>query len=247
MSRERDIEHFYGLMRTLRERLGGFLYLRECTGRQNWPERGVYFFFDEREARKGGTHEPRVVRVGTHGLKSGSSTSLWQRLSQHAGSKKTGRGNHRGSIFRLLVGEALRERDRAAEPKPWGIGSGPGEAARELGMPIAEVRPGERPLEIAASRYIGDLPFLAIAVEDAAGPASGRGIVERNSIALLSNYKKAPIDPATENWLGRHSGRDRVRESGLWNNNHVEDDYDRSFLGLLERTIEETRRIRQAA
>ena len=70
----------------------------------DWPKRGVYFFFKPGETRRDGT--PRVVRVGTHALKTGSGTSLWDRLSKHRGNlagRSPGAGNHRGSIFRLHV------------------------------------------------------------------------------------------------------------------------------------------------
>ena len=77
----------------------------------DWPPRGVYFFHESGEARSGTGGGPRVVRVGTHGLKSGSGSTLWDRLSQHRGSSRSGRGNHRGSIFRLIVGIALAKRN----------------------------------------------------------------------------------------------------------------------------------------
>jgi hypothetical protein len=77
----------------------------------DWPKRGVYFFRELGENRSDTGEGPRIVRVGTHALKSGSQTKLWTRLSQHKGQPSTGRGNHRGSIFRLIVGTALIKRD----------------------------------------------------------------------------------------------------------------------------------------
>jgi hypothetical protein len=59
-------------------------------------------------------------------------------------------------------------------------------------------------------------------------------MIERNAIALLSNYGKAVIDPPSPDWLGRHCDRERVRISGLWNNNHVDEAYDPGFLDLME-------------
>jgi len=85
------------------------------------------------------------------------------------------------------------------------------------------------------SEYIRVLPFLFVAVEDEPGPASLRGVIERNSIALLSNYQRGALDPASSTWLGTQSGRDRVRMSGLWNNNHVNEEYEPAYLDLLER------------
>jgi hypothetical protein len=55
----------------------------------------VYFFREAGETRCDSGNGPRIVRVGTHALKAGSSTKLWTRLSQHRG-KSAGGGNHRG-------------------------------------------------------------------------------------------------------------------------------------------------------
>ena len=73
----------------------------------DWPLRGIYFFMEEGERRTDTGTGLRIVRVGTHALKAGSRTTLWHRLSQHKGQEKSGGGNHRGSIFRLLVGSTL--------------------------------------------------------------------------------------------------------------------------------------------
>ena len=77
------------------------------------------------------------------------------------------------------------------------------------------------------------MPFLWLNIDDEAGPASRRGYIERNAIALLSNYAKPPLDPPSPTWLGRHSDRERVRASGLWNSNHVDEPYDPRFLDLI--------------
>src|SRR5581483_2988737 len=102
------VNSFYELLEVLKHR-NGVRHLCECHGRMPWPQRGVYFFFEEGESRSTGGGESRDVRVGAHAVSAGSSTTLWQRLSQHRGSSSLG-GNHRGSIFRLLVGQALAAR-----------------------------------------------------------------------------------------------------------------------------------------
>jgi hypothetical protein len=104
MSIERldDLKRFYELTGKLGEAIGGARMLAECNGRWNWPRRGVYFFMEEVRADTGSG--PRIVRLGTHALKAGSGTSLWNRLSQHRGQARSGGGNHRASIFRLIVG-----------------------------------------------------------------------------------------------------------------------------------------------
>lgn len=147
-------------------------------------------------------------------------------------------GNHRGSIFRLLVGSALRNRDAIVGLDSWGIGSDPGKVAERLRISHDEVKHREANLEEAVSTVIGSMPFLWLEVDDAPGPTSLRGYLERNAIALLSNYGKDSLDPSSQSWLGRFSDRSRVRESGLWNNNHVDEAYApdliRQLNGLMD-------------
>ena len=66
--------------------------LANFEGLRDWPERGVYFFFEPTEARVDSGSGPRVVRAGTHALGTGSRSSLRQRLRQHRGSR-SGLGN----------------------------------------------------------------------------------------------------------------------------------------------------------
>jgi hypothetical protein len=149
---------FYSLLARLERQIGGARRLADCSGRMEWPQRGVYFFRELGENRSDTGSGPRIVRVGTHALKAGGTTTLWTRLSQH-------RGN------------------------------------------------------------------------DEPGPTSARGFIERNSIALLSNFGRAPLDPQSGDWLGHDSDRELVRKSGLWNQRHVEEPYDPGFLDLLDRLI----------
>ena len=94
---------FYTLLDRLENKVGGRRRLSTCHGRIDWPQRGIYFFMEDGESRTHTGKGSRIVRVGTHALVSGSQTTLWRRLSQHKGQEKSGGGNHRGSIFRLLV------------------------------------------------------------------------------------------------------------------------------------------------
>ncbi len=82
------------------------------------------------------------------------------------------------------------------------------------------------------------MPFLWLAIDDEPGPNSLRGHLERNAIALLSNWGKEPLDRPSPDWLGRLCNRPLVRESGLWNQRHVNEGYDRTFLDTLERLID---------
>lgn len=236
MKRLDDLGRFYSLLDRLEQKVGGKRVLANCNGRMDWPQRGVYFFFEPGEERMHSGKGPRVVRVGSHALTSGSQSTLWGRLKQHQGRHSSGGGNHRGSIFRLHTGTALIRRDGWEEAcaVSWGKGSNAERAVRQ-----AEVG-----LERAVSRHIGQMPLLWLAVEDEPGPASQRGVIERNAIALLSNYNAPdnPLDPPSQSWLGQWADREAVRCSGLWNVNHVTETYDPAFLDLFEKLAEAMQR-----
>ncbi|MBP1885724.1 hypothetical protein [Sinorhizobium mexicanum] len=96
---------------------------------------------------------------------------------------------------------------------------------------------GEIALEREVSRLIGSMPLVWLGVDDEPGAKSLRGYIERNAIALLSNYGKQPIDAPSAGWLGRHCDRAKVRMSGLWNSNHVDEVYDPKFLDCLDEHV----------
>lgn len=226
-TRRAALDDFYALLAELEEKVGGKRTLESCKGRMDWPQRGVYFFFEEGEYREDGT-TPRVVRVGTHALGPSRST-LWGRLSQHRGTdggSTPGGGNHRGSVFRRHVGAALLTGEDWPEPlrHSWGQGSTATRVIREQ----------EYPLELEVSSRIRRMPFLWLGVEDAPTASSDRGVIEVGAINLLSNLDRDMVDPATPGWLGTLSDRHSIQASGLWNVNHVGDPADARFLKVIE-------------
>jgi hypothetical protein len=83
------------------------------------------------------------------------------------------------------------------------------------------------------------MPFLWLGVNDAPGPESLRGFIERNAIALLSNapFPSSPIDPPGDAWLGSWTGHKAIMSSGLWNVNYVFESYSPGFLDVIEKLI----------
>jgi hypothetical protein len=225
-SRLQHLIRFYSILDALEAEIGTARTLADCHGRMAWPKRGVYFFREFGETRSDTGTGLRVVRVGTHGLTETGDTTLWSRLSTHKGQLVSGGGNHRGSIFRLIVGTALIHRDTHTVPT-WGKGNS---AARDI-------RACELVLERAVSQVIRSMSFVWLAVVDEPGPGSMRGRIERNSIALLSNFNKSTLDQPSPQWLGHFCDRDRVRASGLWNQNHVDEEYDPGFLDQMEQCL----------
>lgn len=200
IDRSAAIERFYHLLGSLSKKVGGPLKLSMIL-RNELPERGVYFFFEQGEKRTGNSSEDRVVRVGTHGLKLSSKSTLFGRLMQHRGTTRGG-GNHRGSVFRLHVGKALLNSGIARVTcNSWSKGSSAPQ----------EIRLAEHTVETVVSQYIGNMKVLWIAVGDEPGPISMRGFIERNAIGLLAGQ-----EPASADWLGFHTGNPSVIRSFLW-------------------------------
>jgi len=230
LARLDDLKTFYRILALLHDRAGGYRTLANSNRRMNWPPRGVYFFFEHGEARTHSGGGLRVVRVGTHAVSIGSCTTLWQRLSQHRGPITTGAGNHRGSVFRELVGQAISVRSPGVYPVSWGDGYSAPRETRDL----------ELGLEREVSRHIRGMPFLWLAVEDDPSRESQRSYVERNAIALLSNWRTPgndALDPPSPGWLGRHCPSEQVKVSGLWNRHWVDGAYAPKFLEALDHLV----------
>ena len=197
------------------------------TNKSVQPKRGVYFFFEQGERRMTSPFDDRVTRIGTHSVSLGSKATLWNRLRTHRGGGN-GVGNHRGSIFRLHVGDSIIRRSELQSIfRTWGIGqSAP-----------KDVRAGEEEIELEVSGVIGKMPVLWLEVGDEASADSDRTYIERNLIALLAG-PHGPIDLPSDGWLGAWSTRQAIRSSGLWNVNHVYEQYDPAVLDVLERYVE---------
>ena len=108
--RKEDTERFYELLKCLEEQIDGKRILANCCAHQNWPPRGVYFFFEKGEYRTRHSNALRVVRVGTT---TGQHSTLWGRLSQH-------RAHNGSSVFRRHLRYALanKEEIKAREMTP---------------------------------------------------------------------------------------------------------------------------------
>lgn len=219
-----DLDYFYSLLNKLNDGLNNGIRLGKTDGKMNWPKKGVYFFFGDGEFRKTSPFESRVVRVGTHAISKGSSSTLWNRLRTHRGTLKLG-GNHRGSVFRLHVGNSLISKYGLEYPT-WSNGSSADRDTKEY----------EKPLEKRVSEVLGKMKILWLAINDKSSADSDRAFIERNSIALLSTFFRTH-DTAGKDWLGNYNPHNSIIKSSLWNVNHVEEDYDPRFLEIFEKYV----------
>ena len=94
-ARLNDLKKFYKALAALSGPVGGPRSLRNCNGSWAGSKPGVYLFMEDGELRSQTGKGPRIVR------RQPLETPL------HTGGRTTGECNHRGSIFRLIVGTAL--------------------------------------------------------------------------------------------------------------------------------------------
>lgn len=111
----------------------------------------------------------------------------------------------------------------------WGDGSSVGR----------DLRLEELEMERRVVDYFRELPFLWVDVDEP-DHESDWAHLERNAIALVSNFGEASIDPRSNRWFGNDSPSQKIRESGLWNVDHVDESYDPAFHDQFDETIEET-------
>lgn len=221
------LELFYKALDRLRGKQGKITFSELEEKASMLPKRGVYFIFDPNEKRLRNPDQPRCVRVGTHAVSRGSKSTLLTRLLAHRGKLDHG-GSHRASVFRRHVGAALLKRGFRGPVPSWGSRHArPG------------VREKEQRLEEAVSRRIGKMQILWIAVPGKSEPGSDRSFIERNSIRLL-NGQTGPFDSPKGNWLGRKSTDKKIRESGLWNVEHVDSSCHDGFLDTFGKYVDGT-------
>lgn len=160
------------------------------------PQNGIYLLFENGEIAHGGE---RVVRVGTHT----GEGQLPSRLRQHFLNENKDR-----SIFRKNIGRALLNRVRDPFLAHWEIDLTPAAARSAWRSRISKEKLAE--VESAVTRYMQKhFSFAVLGVDDAARRLS----LESKIISTLSLCDECV---PTSAWLGSHSPKEKIRESGLW-------------------------------
>ena len=229
MAKAGRVREFYAQIEHLERLMGGRRRLLDADAQRPWPHRGVFFLFERGERRSG--VGARVVHVGTHALTAGSGSTLLSCLRRHRGNVSPPGGNHRASRLRRMVGEAIMAQKPELAVDSWGRNE-----KGAAGGNRSEVR-----VERLVSRRVRDTSVVCLAVEDAPGPDSLRAFIARNAIALLSGFVETAPDPPSSYRLGRHCPRERVRGSGLWNDDHMDAAPDATFLEVLGDLVLNTR------
>jgi hypothetical protein len=224
-----NLVKFYELIDVLENGLHGrrtFKSLRDENGLLN---KGVYFIFEDNEIRFNNPSKLRVTRVGTLGIQDSeerNERTLWDRLNDHKG-YQSGGGSCRHSVLRRHVGHAIISKSQGSIVAPaW---------CRKKPPWSEEERVEVKAVEPHVTRYIGEMSFLWVVINDEPSNRSDRKFVEKYAIALLSKHREA-----SENWLGNFARNDNVKNSGLWNDDDVGGRLHADFLNILEYYVELT-------
>lgn len=185
------------------------------------PNNGIYILFENGEF----SHDTRrIVRVGTHT----GNNQLRSRLRQHFMQENKDR-----SIFRKNIGRALLNKAHDPFLDQWELDLTT-KAAREKYREQIDLQ-YLAAIEKKVSDYLQKhFQFIVFEVQDKASRLS----LESKIISTISKCKECKPSP---DWLGLHSPKTKIRESGLWLVNELykeplnERDFDalRKLLGML--------------
>lgn len=157
---------------------------------------GIYVLFEKGET----AHKvDRIVRIGTHT----GNNQLPSRIKQHFVTENKDR-----SIFRKNIGRCILNKESSDYLEIWEIDYTTKEAKQKYGHLIDEKK--QKEIEDRVSKYMREnFSFAIIEVND----KDERLYLESK---LISTVSKCSICKPSEKWLGLHSPKEKIRESGLY-------------------------------
>ncbi len=182
------------------------------------PRNGIYILFEKGEHAHGAY---RIVRVGAHT----GADQLHSRLRQHFVNENKDR-----SIFRKNIGRAILQKagDPFLEQWEWDLTT---RKARNTYLPLLDIEK-QRSIERVVSEYIQrNISFVVFHVD----AKEERLQLEQKIISTLSWCEECR---PSHNWLGLHSPKQRIQESGLWLVNGLyKEPLSKKELEILERIV----------
>lgn len=151
----------------------------------------------------------RIVRVGTHD----GDGNLYKRLKEHYVNENKDR-----SIFLKRVGSAILAKNKAPYLHVWEVDTTTPENKNKV---QAQLNPAHKQqITQQAVAYIRKkISFVVFEIKLEDGK---RTDWERRIIATLSKAAKDGFLKPSENWLGNFSPDPKVRQSGLWQSQHLD-------------------------
>ncbi len=160
------------------------------------PKNGVYILFEEGEFSHG---KDKIARIGTHT----GQDQLRSRLKQHFINENKDR-----SIFRKNIGRCILNKNKDPFLKLWEIDLTTQKAKKEFSKLVDKNKLKE--IEKQVTSYLQNhFTFAVINVPN----KEDRLKLEAKMISTISLCKDCKPSPK---WLGLHSPKEKIKQSGLW-------------------------------
>ena len=181
------------------------------------PHNGIYFFYERGEMWGHGGNMPRIVHVGTH-----RNGNFQSRIRDHYtpdtkmdfDAQKP--APHDRSIFRKNIGRAILNRDNSDYLQVWDIDFTTTENRKKYSH-LRDIE-FEKNTELEITRLLQEnFSFRYIPVENEAERMGKTGLESR----LVGTLSSCRMCHASDNWLGRHSPVGEIKQSGLWQSQHL--------------------------
>lgn len=165
------------------------------------PDNGIYLLFEKGERGHGGD---RIVRVGTHT----GQNQLRSRIGEHFLNPNKDR-----SIFRKNIGRALLNRAQDDFLQYWNLDL----TSRKNRERYSSLVDSDKQAEV--ERQVTELiqerfSFTVLKVLDKGERLS----LERSLIATVARCRECR---PSEDWLGNYSPKSKIRDAGLWQEQHI--------------------------
>lgn len=202
------------------------------------PKNGIYFFYELGELQTYNTNDTRIVRIGTH-----KSNNFRSRISDHYLFDDKEMDFHIDkrkpsdrSIFRKNIGRVLLHKDNESYRCIWDKNFTATNTRNEWGI-FRDIEK-EQELECQITEIIrSKFSFRFIIIEDESRRLGKDGLEKR----LIGTVAKCRDCDPSPNWLGKDSPVKKVRESGLWQYQHLTNDsIDETDKKDIEIAIEKT-------
>jgi len=182
------------------------------------PENGIYFFYEQGEIWGHDGNKPRIVRIGTH--KDGN---FRNRIAEHYlldESKMkfdpTKPAPHERSIFRAHIGRAVLNQRKDNYLEVWKKDFTSRESREKFGH-LRDIEK-EKDVESEITRILREKFSFRFIHISSQMERMGTGGLESSLIGTIAHCK---LCKQSNNWLGNYSPTAQIRESGLWQVQHL--------------------------
>ena len=195
--------------------------IRYPFAEEDFPDNGVYFFYEKGESWGHGGRGSRIVRIGTS--KEGNFKSrigdhyLWGDSKMKFG--RNGAAPRDRSIFRRNLGRALLWRDQDGYLKLWDTSFTTRVNRRKYGK-RRDIRK-EKQIEKKVTRLLRrNFSFKFILLEGQARRMGTKGLESR----LIGTVARCAYCFPSRNWLGLSSPKEQIKNGKLWLIHHRDSD-----------------------